>query len=645
MIATVAPKTKHRTRRVLVIGFAYCWFLCLDHSVCVGQVVELSKETETRCLDILRAGMASDMFWPSIHAAEGLTLAGRGKEVRSHLAPKLALEKDDQKRCGLARELVRAGDLTRVAVLLDVLASENAHGHVHAAESLFKVAEIGDGHALRQAFTQSENGPLKLMAAAALGRAGNPAAMQYLRKSVADANPDTSRIAAWILGRIGDESDIPRLRKQMVSRDAPLVRCYFEHSLANLGDRHGLEALFRNLASDDPAIQTYAATFAGDANAVSAAGELQKLLKHENLDVRVRAAQSLLVLSNPKPPGFDEDYSNLVYPATTEHPRYTEGSIVRLVDGSLLYAVTQFVGGGSDFSKARIIARRSSDQGRTWAPPRVLQESTGKMNVMSVTLRRLARPRQQTIAMFYLQKNAFDDLRVYVRFSQDEAETFGQPIRVTNQPGYHVMNNDRVTQLATGRLLAPVASTPDVKKVNHFVSRCWLSDDGGKTWRQGVGTVDQPRRGAMEPEVVELKDGRVMMIVRTQLGYIARSISDDGGDTWSDAIPLSDLKAPEAPASIRRIPSTGDLLLIWNNTYNSAAGHGGRRTPLTAAISSDEGATWRHIRDLETRRDRTYSYPSLIFVNGRAVMSYWESQDDKISSRFRAVPISWFYAD
>jgi hypothetical protein len=41
---------------------------------------------------------------------------------------------------------------------------------------------------------------------------------------------------------------------------------------------------------------------------------------------------------------------------------------------------------------------------------------------MSVTLRRLKRTREQTIAMFYLQKNNFDDLRIYVWLSHDEAK-------------------------------------------------------------------------------------------------------------------------------------------------------------------------------------------------------------------------------
>ncbi len=217
-------------------------------------------------------------------------------------------------------------------------------------------------------------------------------------------------------------------------------------------------------------------------------------------------------------------------------------------------------------------------------------------------------------------------------------------MRVTTEPGYHVMNNDRVRQLSSGRLLAPVASTSDVRKENHFVSYCWLSDDGGKSWRKGKSHVDLPQRGAMEPEVVELNDGRVLMIMRTQLGHIATSYSEDGGDTWSEPGKLP-LKAPEAPATLRRIPSTGDLLLVWNNTYTPGAGHGGKRTPLTAAISRDEGKTWSNIRNLGFRGDSTYAYTSLTFVGGRAVMSYWESTaDGRLSSRFRSLPVAWFYA-
>src|SRR3954451_6830628 len=160
------------------------------------ETLGLDDATRARCLAVLREGLNSDEFWPSMHAAEALTLDDHGAEVRALLGPKLRGEADDQHRCGLARELVRAGDLTRVQVLLDVLASPNPHGHVHACESLFKVREVGDGILLRRALARTDSPRLAIMAAAALARWGHPEAPALLRRFVLDEDGETARIAA-----------------------------------------------------------------------------------------------------------------------------------------------------------------------------------------------------------------------------------------------------------------------------------------------------------------------------------------------------------------------------------------------------------------------------------------------------------------
>src|SRR5690606_4794034 len=141
-----------------------------------------------------------------------------------------------------------------------------------------------------------------------------------------------------------------------------------------------------------------------------------------------------------------------------------------------------------------------------------------------------------------------------------EAQSFGPPVLVTDRPGYHVMNNDRVTVLSGGRMAAPLSSSEDAGRVNHFTASCALSDDGGATWRFSAGQADLPKRGAMEPELLGLADGRLLMILRTQLGGIWASHSRDGGEHWDRPAPWG-VKAPEAPATLRRIPATGDLLL------------------------------------------------------------------------------------
>ncbi len=256
--------------------------------------LQLDTATRDRCLAVLRTGLEGDEFWPSIHAAEGLTLGGYGREVRTYLEPKLKIEQDDQRRCGIARELVRAGDRKKAAVLLEILSSEDDHGHVHAAESLFKVNEIGDGHSIRLGLATTENLRLRLMAAAALGRAGSPAAMTVLRETLSDKDPDIARLAAWVLGRIGDDSDVPRLKQRLATCDDKLARAFIEHSLAALGDEAGRQALRNNLTSDDSAVRTYAAVFAGDAGMTDVAPQLKQMLNDPQPDAAIRAAQTLL---------------------------------------------------------------------------------------------------------------------------------------------------------------------------------------------------------------------------------------------------------------------------------------------------------------------------------------------------------------
>ncbi|MCB1063543.1 MAG: HEAT repeat domain-containing protein [Verrucomicrobiae bacterium] len=260
----------------------------------------LSPDTEAKALAALREGLQAkgeDQFWISIHAAEGLTLAGHGDEVITFLTPKLVTEKDAQRRCGVARELVRAGDRSQVSVLKEVQTSADPHGHIHAAESLYKVNEVGDPETMRRNFQSEGDIKLRLMAAGALARQGDLDAIAYIRKTLLEDDPEGLRISSWLLGRIGNAKDIEPLRSRLEAAPDPLIRAYIEHAMAALGDPEGLAALSRNLESDDKDIRTYAATFAGDAKAAFTQPKLEKLLDDSHLDARVRAAQTLLQLS------------------------------------------------------------------------------------------------------------------------------------------------------------------------------------------------------------------------------------------------------------------------------------------------------------------------------------------------------------
>lgn len=340
------------------------------------------------------------------------------------------------------------------------------------------------------------------------------------------------------------------------------------------------------------------------------------------------------------------DFGYLVAPATVDNPRNTEGDIIELRDGKLLLAWSDFYAGEMpDAAPARISAKVSSDRGKTWGERFTLQENIGAQNVMSVSFLRL---QSGDILLFFLQKNSDRDLQALMRRSEDDGRTFSEPVMCTDGAGYYVVNNARIIQLSSGRLVLPAAYYDDVRGERATcVSQAWLSDDEGRTWRRSASEIRLPLRGAMEPGVVELRDGRIMMIIRTQLGQIYRSYSADSGATWTEAEPMG-IGAPVAPSTVTRIPGTGDLLLIWNDCFRSGPDAEAVRTPLTAAISDDEGRTWRHRRDLETDPERWFAYTSVTFVDDRVLLTYWEderrSDPRLLHLKYRNLPVQWFYA-
>ena len=345
---------------------------------------------------------------------------------------------------------------------------------------------------------------------------------------------------------------------------------------------------------------------------------------------------------------------------TADAPRNSEGAFVTLADGRIGFMYSAFYGGGHDDSSARIAARWSDDGGRSWSdPPEVVVDNEGQQNVMSVSLVCL---QDGPIALFYAIKNGFHDCRLHLRTSTDEARTWSDPRRVIDAPGYFVVNNDRVVQLSTGRLVVPAAlhrcrteRHTDWASFDHRGIALWfLSDDGGRTWREAKTWWALPKHsssGLQEPGVVELADGRLFCWCRTSVGCQYGLWSDDGGDTWSAPEP-TELRSPCSPASIKRVPQTGDLLLVWNDhsdrfrlpaAKRSSAG----RTPLVTAISRDEARTWQRHRLIEDSPSDGYCYTAIHFVDDAVLLAYCAGGGDTGGVlnrlRIRRVSVDWLY--
>ncbi len=343
---------------------------------------------------------------------------------------------------------------------------------------------------------------------------------------------------------------------------------------------------------------------------------------------------------------------SLVIEPTAEAPRNSEGSIVELSDGRLLLAYSRFTGGRADEATAHISGRISHDRGRTWDEDFVLQECTGDLNVMSVSLLRL----QSGDIMFgYMVKNAWDDCRFYVRRSCDEMATLSKPVCAATEKIYHVINNDRLVQLSTGRLLVPAALHPcDDGTRETWSSRakaaCYYSDDDGITWHCSSDILAIPDRietgtGLQEPGVVELEDGRIYMWARTDIGTQYEAFSDNGGVTWSRPRPAP-LCSPRSPASIVRIPETDDLMVVWNDHSGQYPFQKEKRTPLCTAISRNEGRTWENSKVLEDNPDGWYCYTNITFVDDGALVGYCAG-DSEVGGLNRLkvtrVPRTWLY--
>lgn len=342
----------------------------------------------------------------------------------------------------------------------------------------------------------------------------------------------------------------------------------------------------------------------------------------------------------------------LVIEPSEEFPRNSEGDIVELGDGRLCLVYTRFTGGGADNAAADIAMRTSGDGGKTWSDDRILVKNEGKENTMSVSILRL---QSGELLLFYLVKNSWNDLNAYVRRSSDEFETLSDPVRATTADGYNVVNNDRFVQLSSGRLIVPAAfhPCPEGKRESwshRGIMKVSYSDDGGKTWKgdaTDVSVVPDPSVTLQEPGVVELEDGRLMMYIRTDGGSQFESFSSDGGIHWTKPVP-GKLASPLSPATIERIPWTGDLLAVWNDHSGWHKFPKGKRTPLCVAISKDEGKTWSESRVIEGDPDGWYCYTAVTFVGDRVLLAYCAGDKDVGGlNRLKVTALSkdWLYMD
>ena len=340
--------------------------------------------------------------------------------------------------------------------------------------------------------------------------------------------------------------------------------------------------------------------------------------------------------------------------------RSGESSAAALRDGGILLLYSAFRGGGhADHSPAEIWARRSPD-GVAWTPPLPLfRVPEGALNVSSPSLLRLLDGR---IACVFAVKWSTTRCIPHWTASSDEGASWSAPKPMTAHEEYFVINNDRLVQMRDGTLIMPYACHRGIVRYandkellkDYLNGWCGLlvSDDAGKSWRMPAnarrfepdwfvepsplrmeGMPDIERRALrekydvfQEPGVIELSEGRLLLWVRS-LSHIFFSVSAGVDAPWPDYAAIPGMNVSCSPQTIKRIPDSGELVMLYNDRGTTPFGSPEFqfRTPLSVAISTDEGCSWSKRGELESDQSRSYCYPSLLFHQGQFLASYYES--------------------
>ena len=177
-------------------------------------------------------------------------------------------------------------------------------------------------------------------------------------------------------------------------------------------------------------------------------------------------------------------------------------------------------------------------------------------------------------------------------------------------------------ELPSGRILVPMYSD------GFSFGIMAISDDHGYTW-----TASEPIVGAgcIQPSVVLKKDGSLVAYLRDNGPPPKRahiSFSRDEGLTWT---PARDTEIPNPGTSLENIRlRDGNWIMVYNDLERG-------RYSLVAALSDDEGATWKWRRHLDGSPSREsanqYHYPSVIQAKDGAIhvtYSYFVPQGKSI---------------
>ena len=232
--------------------------------------------------------------------------------------------------------------------------------------------------------------------------------------------------------------------------------------------------------------------------------------------------------------------------------------------------------------------------------------------------------------LFYVTRfgDTWSTSRIKVKISRDGAVSWSDSALLTIEPGTMVRAHPIVLQ--TGEYLLPIyhETGHDTELVGPGTTSFFLRyNPSNKKWSSSKRIRSD--HGNLQPAVAQVDDRHLIAYCRrgggyepTTEGYLIRSESRDGGHTWGKGT-NSSFPNPNSAVDFIKLRS-GRLLLVYNHNMND-------RTPLTAALSSDNGKTFPHRMNIAAGQG-SFAYPTVVQTrNGKIHVTFTSQERTQIN--------------
>jgi hypothetical protein len=288
-----------------------------------------------------------------------------------------------------------------------------------------------------------------------------------------------------------------------------------------------------------------------------------------------------------------------------------------------------FMTGGSHEPEPgnHVVMCRSSDEGVTWGQPEIVQQTvecehelTLPPHYLDPAWRERLKPGiadtmsevvvHDGVITVYVQNHDgwFGHWKLRTVSSTDNGKTWSEPVPFEPMPRRAFIRN--LYRTSWGEYLLPYQYYPVTKELESSPmgdgsmaspeTGVFVGPTPSGPWTKGA-PVKSPR-GWAENNVVELRDGRLVMLSRSDEGVLFRTESTDRGRRWS-GYRRTEIPNPSSKYRLFRL-SDGRILLLHN-----PAGRESRQTinksdlsrnPLSIWISGDDMQSWRIKKDVVT---------------------------------------------